>query len=219
MTTIRFILWHFTILIAVFFRSESLLYAEPLKALPSPKHWNLPVQLNDQNTRISFEVDSTWHLVEGKTSGVSGAIWLADQGDPLSIRGDIKIPVARFNTDWESRDEELRHVMDIAHYPDVSFHLAGTQSLCKPDSLVEAASCTGELLGDLEIKSHRAPQAVGVQVRRDGDDFIVAGDFSINWSEFGVEDPSILIAKVQPQAKIMFEIILANDQEDGVKMK
>jgi len=83
--------------------------------------WNLPQQLSDTNTTVTFEVDSTWHLVEGKTAGIHGRVWLENQADTNSINIEVSLPVARFDTDRESRDEKLRTVMYAQRYPEVSF--------------------------------------------------------------------------------------------------
>jgi hypothetical protein len=85
--------------------------------------WNLPQELNDQNTQVTFAVDSTWHMVHGVTSGLAGKVWLADPKNQASLKAEIRIPVARFNTDNASRDERLREVMAAKEYQEVVLRL------------------------------------------------------------------------------------------------
>jgi hypothetical protein len=70
--------------------------------------WNLPQDLRDENTKVEFLVDSTWHVVNGSTAGIRGRAWLQTPSDYRSIRAELRFPVGGFNTGNERRDRRLR---------------------------------------------------------------------------------------------------------------
>jgi hypothetical protein len=56
-------------------------------------------------------------------------------------------------------------------------------------------------------------QLSGTIRRGDAGSLIVEGNTSLDWSLFGVKDPSILIAKVDEQVKIAFRILLPDTKK------
>lgn len=187
----------------------SALFPALLFAESKVSNWNLPVELNDQNTTVKFEVDSTWHKVHGKTSGVHGSATLKKQDDPSSVAVQISIPVAQFDTDSSKRDKELREVMFASEYTEVKFVSTSLGKKCTPGIVLRDSSCEDLLKGKLTIVNTTSDVEIPVTVTVDKDkNFTVSGEFSIRWAEYGVEDPSILIAKVDPVATISFEVQL-----------
>lgn len=169
--------------------------------------WNLPQELDDQNTQVTFEVDSTWHTVHGVTKGVAGKIWLSNPKDHTSLNADIRLPVAMFNTDNSSRDERLAEVMAAEKHPQVLLRIASAPGLCTPPES-DAVECKGELLGTLEIRGVAKELRFPYQIKKDGDHYNVSGELSFKWGGFGVEDPSILIARVKPDVIIRYQVRL-----------
>lgn len=177
----------------------------PSVVFASPLSWKTPMNLDDSNTAVSFEVDSTWHLVEGKTSGVQGG-FVIDAEDRLE--GEVSVPVEKFDTDRSSRDERLREVMDEPDFKTVTFRVQSATPLCKPDAVSVNGNCDGHINGALTIRDVTKEVDVPYSIKLEGDKYKAVGSFPIQWSEFGVEDPSILIAKVDPTAVISFSISL-----------
>lgn len=172
----------------------------------TPISWPLPKPLTDSNTTITFDGDSTWHTFHGKTSHISGKIWLENPQDFSSIRANISIPSNTLDTDRESRDERLREVMEAETYKVITFNLTRTRNLCNPDEIAYNTQCLAEIGGELTILKTTKQISVPVQITRVKDGFTILGSFEIDWSEFGVEDPSILVAKVYPTVKINFRV-------------
>ncbi|MCB0358602.1 MAG: YceI family protein [Bdellovibrionales bacterium] len=175
--------------------------------------WPLPQELNDTNTSVRFNVDSTWHLVEGSTSHIRGKIWLADPSDSRSIRADVHIPIAFFDTDSSSRDERMREVMHADRFPEVRFLLSDAAEICDPSSLEENAAssetvCQGTLHGTVEISGVRRPLALHTTVARSESGYVVNGTTSLRWDQFSVEDPSILIARLDKLVNIEVSVSL-----------
>jgi polyisoprenoid-binding protein YceI len=170
--------------------------------------WKLPAPLDDSNTSITFVVDSTWHTVHGSTKGVKGHVELENPKDPLSVRAELSIPVSFFNTDGESRDDRLREVMASALFPTVSFTSSRLSESCAPQKVAAASRCEGTLRGILKIRDVQKEIGLPVTITTDKDHFIVQGELPIRWADFHVEDPSILIAKLDPTVTITYRTLL-----------
>jgi polyisoprenoid-binding protein YceI len=166
--------------------------------------WKLPHQINDSNTNVTFEVDSTFHLVQGKTSGITGSVKQSDTSDPLSIEVDLAIPVASFDTDWDSRDEKLAHVMAAQEFQTVIFKSSRLSPSCHPLRIAHEQRCTGTLEGTLTIRDVTKPVSLPAEIVREGNRDKISGKLTIAWAEYNVQDPSILIAKLDPSVTIAY---------------
>jgi polyisoprenoid-binding protein YceI len=167
--------------------------------------WHLPVELNDSNTTISFVVDSTFHTVHGATKNISGSVRLLEPRDPLSVRVELSLPVALFNTDWQSRDEKLRKVMASEIFPKVSFVAERLTGDCRPEKITADAWCRAEMQGVLTIRDSTKKLLLAAEISRSAETYVVRGEVPIRWEEFNVEDPSILIAKLDPVVTITYQ--------------
>jgi len=174
----------------------------------SPWRIPLPQRLSDQNTKVSFEVDSTWHLVKGETSGITGDLWLANPRDQLSVRAKLQIPVARFNTHGESRDERMREVMDSERSPNVIILIDSVSPQCSVDVFRNGGECKAILQARIKIRGHERVMELHGALNRNSKQMTLSGKAVFGWAEFGVEDPSILVAKLDPNVKVSFLVSL-----------
>lgn len=167
--------------------------------------WNLPSPLNDSNTKVSFVVDSTWHTVNGTTRNLNGSVVLKDKNDPLSIVVDLKIQVKTFDTDWDSRDEKLQECMASDTYPISSFTSTRLSDNCKPAVIDIAGKCSGTLTGILTMRDVSKEVALPVSITKGPDSYLISGALPVTWADYNIEDPSILIAKLDPVVTISYE--------------
>ena len=178
----------------------------PQLSLADP--WNTPATLSDSNTTVSFAVDSTFHYVEGHTKGITGRAWLESPSDYRSIRAELSLPVAQFDTDSARRDARMREVLHADTSPAVQVAVAGSDSVCDPDGITAATPCSMALTTKLTINQTTKTMSIPATITRNGDSFIVTGSSSLQWADYGVEDPSILIARLDPTVTINFSITL-----------
>lgn len=171
--------------------------------------WNLPVNLDDKNVKVTFELDTTWHQVEGKTSSIIGKAWLKDPQIARSVNVELMLPVGKFNTDNESRDETLREIMDAEKYPEVKFRADGLLKDCLPAQVQLEGRCQDALSATLQIRDVAKKLELPVEITYQRGRYEVSGEVPLKWEEFGVEDPSIfLVATVDPVVKIIFSVQL-----------
>lgn len=175
------------------------------RASASP--WNLPAGLDDKNSTVTFEVDSTWHRVEGKAPGVAGELHLLDEKDPSSVRGTVSVLVERFDTDSSRRDSRLREVMAATEFPKVTYTIEKVALGCAtPES---SATCSVRSEGSLEIRGATRPfQMSGEITKAENGGYLLRLGGALRWEEFGVEDPSILIAKLAKDVAVSAVVVL-----------
>jgi len=170
--------------------------------------WNLPATLGPSDITISFEVDSTWHTVHGKTTSTQGKAWLSNPKDFKSVQADISVPVLTFETANSRRDKRLREVMAADEFSNVKFKLSKATGICSPDKVVTEIPCAFKIFGDLTIRGKTKSIESKANIEKINNDFIISGSFLTDWADYGVEDPSILIAKLEPTVSITYKIIL-----------
>lgn len=174
--------------------------------------WDLPVNLDDKNTIVTFVVDSTWHTVHGTTKDISGSVKLRDPKDPLSIEVDLRIPVRLLDTDSELRDDRLREVMASELFPEVRFTSTRLGKECDPTIVTREGSCSGSLSGTLTIRDVTKDIALPTVVRDTAHGYRIEGSIDLRWEDFHVEDPSILIAKLDPVVTITYQTSIPKKQ-------
>lgn len=82
----------------------------------------------------------------------------------------------------------------------------------KFDGVVFTGICHDELKSVLTIRDVSKDVLLPLEIGQTDDGYNVKGSLEINWAEYGIEDPSILIASVDPVAKIDFAILLKEDR-------
>jgi hypothetical protein len=98
--------------------------------------------------------------------------------------------------------------MNSVEYPTVAFTIDGIRDLCSPESVAGGDNCEAVLNGRLKIRGIERPLAVPVSIASTPEGFKVRGETDIQWPDFKIEDPSILVAKLHPTVHISFSVTL-----------
>ncbi len=167
--------------------------------------WDIPAELNDKNTTVTFVVDSTWHTVHGTTKNIAGEVHLRDPHDPLSVEVELRVPVKLFDTDSDLRDDRLVEVMAAETFPEVRFVSKRLSKECEPTVVTRDGGCRGTLSGRLTIRDVTKEVSLPAEIRDTANGYRIQGSLSIRWEGFHVEDPSILIAKLDPVVTISYQ--------------
>lgn len=170
--------------------------------------WNLPSPINDSNTHVSFVLDSTWSTINGTTKDLAGSISLKDKKDPLSIVVDLTIKVKTLDTDWDDRDETLQECMASDQYPTVSFISQRLSDNCKPSLIDISKRCSGSLTGILTIRDVTKEVTLPVEISKEPESYRIKGTLPLQWADYNIEDPSILIVQVDRIANISYETVV-----------
>ena len=166
-----------------------------------------PVMLNSSNTDVSFAVDSTWHTIRGAVGNVEGKLWLEEPDNFRSARVRVAIPVRSFDTDNSRRDSRMREVMAEPQFPEVVFE-GGYAGECDFAALAPGAECSAVLKGALTIRGVQKPSTVRLRISRAEHELVFQGAADLDWRDFQVEDPSILVAKLDPTVHVVINVRL-----------
>ncbi len=163
--------------------------------------WNIPATIDDSNTTINFEVDSTWHMVQGSTKGVRGNLSLRESNNPRSVHGEVSLPVGQMDTDNSRRDRKMKEVMAADRFPEITYFLDSADSPCSPEQFPHIPFCKVVLHGRIKIHGIERSWDVEGHLSRTNSRFSFSGSGTILWADFGIEDPSILVARLNPQVQ------------------
>lgn len=161
-----------------------------------------PLTLTPTNTHVEFFVDSTWHTVHGKVPDVAGSIQLERPGEISSARAEVHFRVNAFDTENSSRDERMREVLAAEQFPEVVFKEGILAGKCDLTGLMLAQECEDVLSGKLMIRGHEETVSFPVQMKREQNEIRFSATTDVDWTRYGVEDPSIIIAKLDHIAHI-----------------
>lgn len=188
-----------------------------LSAIPAafaqPQLWRLPLALDDSNTHVTFTLDSTWHEVQGTTKDVRGKAWLANGLDPTSVLAEVEFPVASFDTDNTSRDERMREVLESNSFPSVKLQIhkvLGLEEVVAGSVSLDAQHPLPVVLEvSLSIKDVTQKFQIKAEISAEANRYSLKGETKIRWDSFGVEDPSILVARLHKEMLIHFHVSLS----------
>lgn len=186
-----------------------------IRAESLDRNWQLPQELTDQNTSIRFEVDSTWHLVKGSASGVTGTVSHEDTVHPKAISLTLSVPVAKLDTNNSMRDRRLQEVMSAEKYPSITFQSSNINIICTPLKVDHDGTCSDSISGNLTILKTQKRVTIPITIMYGGHrGYLVTGQIPLRWVEYGVEDPSILVAHVDPVVTIFFSVTVQQQQKE-----
>ena len=171
--------------------------------------WNLPVEISPANTDVRFEVDSTWHMIHGTAGRPRGRAALADPANPASVMVDLFFPVRELNTENSRRDTRMREVLAESSYPEIEVHLKTLGTGCERLYTSEG-TCRAELPGVMKIRGVERPLVLDCTVERNAGGIQVSGEYTFSWADFGVEDPSIIVARLNKNVRILYTVKLPN---------
>lgn len=180
--------------------------------------WKLPQALTDENISVSFEVDTTWHVVHGEVRGISGSVFLADKKDLNSIQAEIHFPVKQFDTDWGMRDDSLREHMKAEEFPEVVLTTGEFLGDCDPNTINEQG-CSAELKASLQICDVTKDIKLPVVIKKKDGIFIANGSYTFAWAKYNVDDPSMFMAKVKPDVTVKYSITIPVEKAMGLTKK
>jgi hypothetical protein len=121
--------------------------------------------------------------------------------------------VGDFNTGNGARDRKMREVMAADVHPQVRLTVHAADAACLPVLGLPEAHCRGTLDAELTIRDVTKRLSIPYLISEEEKQFNISGEFPLVWSEFHVEDPSILIAKLNPNVQVAFSVHLPAGKE------
>lgn len=160
----------------------------------------LVIKLDPARSTVGFSLGATIHTVHGTARMVSGTATL----DPASgeLSGEVVVEAASTDTDNDGRDQKMHDkVLEIAAHPTIVLrpeHLTG--------SIPEAGEADVTLAASLELLGSSHAIEIPAHVARNGDEISVTATFQIPYVEWGLEDPSVFVLRVEKYVTVEVEV-------------
>jgi polyisoprenoid-binding protein YceI len=160
-----------------------------------------PLTLSAEQITTKFQVDSTWHLIKGVIKEASGVLSRESNGYRLVAT----FPLSSFDTEMTSRDEKLRTVMHQDLFPNATIDFTVSGDTCPIATLSINDKCSVEAQGKITIAGKTLDLRIPVDVERDSQAILrIHAQTVLQWRAFGIDDPSILVAKLYEDVTVDF---------------
>lgn len=145
--------------------------------------------IDGKHSSITFELDSTWHIVYGVAQEYSGKIIFDDPISPTQVTGKIEIKAGSLTTELTMRDNTLHDFsLEAKKYPLITYTITRYSA--------------NELMGELTIKDVTKPVSLKLTSEKKGSYIEHTGIAIIDWSDYNVGDPSFFLATVDKKVTI-----------------
>lgn len=169
-------------------------------------------------------VDGTWTATAGSTVGyrvpeilfgqeAEGVGRTEDVTATITVEGsrvtaaEVRADMSTVRSDDDRRDRQFRgRLLDTEQFPDATFRLLEPIPLGQEGRAGELVSATA--VGELTIRGTTRQVSLDLQVRQLGETFEVAGSLPIVFDEWGIPDPSNLVASVGDEGLLELHLVL-----------
>jgi polyisoprenoid-binding protein YceI len=125
--------------------------------------------------------------------------------DGANIWVEAVIDAASYSSGSSTRDDSVKtSILDVKDFPTISFKGGSSWTEVKQTS---DTSGSATLKGELMIHGAVRPFEIPVNVSLSGDKLIGNGEISFNYTDFGIEQPSILGLKAGNLVKVTFHVV------------
>lgn len=171
------------------------------------QNWALPFIIDDSNTHINFQVDSTWVLVNGVAKGIKGSITYLKNSDSV-MNTELILPVSELSTGLSMRDNHMLEIMASDNNPDIMVLLSADVTNCKPSTLRTVGHCELMQKGQITIRGITREITLKSLVKKTQSGYEASGEIVFPWASFGIEDPSNFFAKLREDVSVFYTVVL-----------
>ncbi len=166
---------------------------------------------DDKNTNITFESETDFETILGRTNSASGSVVADLEAGSGSV--DVRVPVASLDTGIALRNKHLQSGdwLDAKKHPEIRFVSRSVRKL---------ADGAWELEGDFSLHGASQPVTVRAQVRPipaeaakaaglgKGDWLRVSAPFELKLSDFGIAVPQKVAGRVSDVWKVKLSLFV-----------
>jgi polyisoprenoid-binding protein YceI len=167
-----------------------LLALVPAALLASDVGGALELELDAEQTQISFTVGATGHDVEGMLFLSSGA--LTFDPDSGTASGTLVIDAQRAETGNSKRDQKMhKTVLESVLHPEISFTATSIEG-----KVARSGASEFGVVGTLNLLGNDHPFTLPIRAEFSGDQVKATSTFSVPYVEWGLHNPSLLVLRV-----------------------
>jgi polyisoprenoid-binding protein YceI len=146
---------------------------------------------------VGFRGESAAGPVVGRLGSFSATL------DLEAGSGRFEADPTTLSTGFGPRDQRLLvHALETATFPELRFEVARIDT----EGDATASSRVLTLHGTLLLHGVSAPLSVQATLEREGDRLRVRGEFPLTLADFGIPDPSVLVARYASSVTVTFDL-------------
>jgi polyisoprenoid-binding protein YceI len=159
----------------------------------------LRVELDPENTAVTFRLKATMHSVHGSAEATSGSLTLdIETGD---ISGEVVIDAVSAETGNKKRDKKMHaRVLRSADY-----NLIVLQANRLEGELALTGASDMVLHSEMSILGQPHRVEIPLHVEISNGQFTASGEFEVPYVEWGLEDPSTFVLRVAKEVLVTVE--------------
>lgn len=166
-------------------------------------------KFNNKDGKITFDLSTNVHPVKANVEKFKGFLNVksSDEKNIDSVNGSLEIDTRSITTNISMCDARMKsETLNVSKYPKIIFKVSDVDVVS--NKLSSDNTINLKLIGNLTIKntSKKIEVPVKVTVANDKESAIVEGSYKVNFNDFNVPDPSVLIAKVDPVINLSFKL-------------
>jgi polyisoprenoid-binding protein YceI len=166
-------------------------------------------KFNNKDSKINFELSTNVHPVKADVEKFKGSITVKSSDDKniTSVNGILEIDTTSINTNIALCDVRIqKETLNTSKYPKITFKVSDTEVISNKIAIDNTIDL--KLLGTLMIRdtSKKVEIPVKATLSADKNSAIVEGKYKINFNDYNIPDPSVLIAKVNPIIELSFKL-------------
>jgi len=155
--------------------------------------------------RLSFDMVASIHKIQGEARDFSIHF---DVNDHTGLQGFMNVQAKAMTTHLAPRDKKMHgFCLAVDEYPKVVLKVRGASG--DTDGLT-AGTGSGNIVLDatLTIRNTTRPVAIDAAYAWQDDQLRLSGEHRIDWTDYGVPDPSISISTLFPEIQVSFDVAL-----------
>jgi polyisoprenoid-binding protein YceI len=158
--------------------------------------------------RLAFVATST---VEGRNESVSGTIlWIETDSRPV-VHAELTIDASKFDSGNATRDRDVRNILNVVEYPEITFELASLLGL----DAVPLTELSGEYVATGLLTVHGTAKEINVPVRLHYSDGVltIEGATASKYSDFGIDPPRVagFVGRAPDELRLHVSLIATRD--------
>lgn len=179
-----------------------------LPAFAAEQHFRVDLEASEITAAVPEPISSIRGDAVGKLRLLSCDIYQdpkrrADDGANIWV--EAVVDAASYHSDSGMRDSAVKaSILDVKNFPTISFKGGSSWTDVKHTSEV-AGSAT--LKGELMMHGAVRPFEVPVRVSLVGDRLVGDGEVNFNYTDFGIEQPSMLGLKAGNMVRVTFHVV------------
>ena len=163
-----------------------------------------PVIFDESKGKILFDMKASMHDVQGQAKQFTAKI---DIGEGSTNTGTLSIPASQLTTFLDVRDKRMYDdVLQVLRFPTINYTIL---SMSGSTEGLNSGKGKGKvtMTGILTIASVEREVSIPVAYMWTEEGILkLAGKVQIQWPDFGLPDPSIMISTLYPAVDIKFSI-------------